>query len=123
VLDDFLKAASALSGLTLTDRDLAVTYLSVLQAGFKPGDITALLAATHLDALEFSSAAAQPPLQDVAEKALLLWMTGMGTDAATGAPRVLAYTDAAAWAAVPFTKPPGQCGGAFGYWSQAPSAT
>lgn len=121
VLDDFLQAASELTGLKLTNRDLAVTYLGVLQARFKPGDIDSLLAAAHLGAQEFSSVAARPPLKDIAEKAMFLWLTGMTIDPANGAPQVLAYSEAAVWDALPFTKPPGQCGGAFGYWSQAPS--
>lgn len=121
-LDSFIKAASDLSGIALTDRALARTYLDALRAGFKPGDVAALLAASRLDAAAFASAAAKPPLKDIAQQATLLWLTGIGSDA-RGAPKVLAYTDAAVWQALTFTKPPGLCGGAFGYWSEAPAAT
>lgn len=121
-LDSFIKAASDLSGIALSDRALARTYLDALRAGFKPGDVAALLAASQLEPAAFSAAAAKPPLKDIAQRATLLWLTGIGSDA-KGAPKILAYTDAAVWQALTFTKPPGLCGGAFGYWSEAPAAT
>ena len=121
-LDSFIKAAGDLSGIVLSDRALARTYLDALRSGFKPGDVAALLAASKLDTAAFAAAAAKPPLKDIAQQATLLWLTGIGSDA-KGAPKVLAYTDAAVWQALTFTKPPGLCGGAFGYWSEAPAAT
>lgn len=121
VLDDFLKASSALTGLKLSSHDLARTYMDVLRKRFTEGDMKTLLASASLDSRAFSKAAAQPPLKSIAQQAILLWLTGFTTDAATGTTQVLAYTEAAVWDALPFTKPPGQCGGAFGYWSQAPS--
>ena len=95
--------------------------MDVLRKRFTQGEMNTLLAAASLDSRAFSKAAAQPPLKSIAQQAILLWLTGFTTDAATGTTQVLAYTEAAVWDALPFTKPPGQCGGAFGYWSQAPS--
>lgn len=123
VLDRFLKAASGLTDLKLTNRDLAVTYLGVLQARFTQSNINSLLATADLDAQAFAIAVEIPPLKNIAQQAILLWLTGISTDPATGASQVLAYSEAAVWAALPFTKPPGQCGGVFGYWSEAPLLT
>jgi hypothetical protein len=38
-----------------------------------------------------------------------------------GNDRVLTYLDAPVWSTLSFTKPPGVCGGAFGYWADAPA--
>lgn len=123
VLNDFLKASSELTGLKLSSHELALTYLDVLRARFTQADLDALLAASRLEPQAFSMAVAQPPLKTLTQEAILLWLTGFTTDAATGTVQVLAYTEAAVWDALAFTKPPGQCGGAFGYWSDAPSRT
>ncbi|WP_217995122.1 sugar dehydrogenase complex small subunit, partial [Methylogaea oryzae] len=33
---------------------------------------------------------------------------------------LISYPGALAWKALPFLKPAGYCGGAFGYWAEAP---
>ena len=121
-LDGFLKAASGLTGIKLSNRALARNYLSVLHARFGPNGIETLIAAAASGTQALSAAARKPPLKEIAQQAILLWLTGVAKDPATGELQVVAYTEAAVWEALPFTKPPGQCGGAFGYWSQAPSA-
>jgi Membrane bound FAD containing D-sorbitol dehydrogenase len=120
-LDSFLGAASKLCDLKLDNRELAASYLDALKAQFGPGGITALTAAAALDASAFSKAIATSPLKEVSQQAMLLWLTGMTTDAAKGTQSVVSYTDAAVWQALPFTKPAAQCGGAFGYWADKPT--
>jgi hypothetical protein len=124
-LDQFLKAASNLTGLKLTDRELARTYFNLLRQQFGMSGMEALSAATTARASRSRKArsAVTPSLAPIEEQAILLWCTGITSDPATGQQEVLAYTDAAVWQALPFTKPPGQCGGAFGYWADAPART
>jgi hypothetical protein len=47
------------------------------------------------------------------------WYSGL-YDSGTGKQAVAMFTDALLWNALAFTKPPGFCGGATGYWAQAP---
>ncbi len=54
-------------------------------------------------------------LAEASDAVVAAWYSGM-----VGS-RVVTYTDALAWNAVPFTKPAGYCGGAFGYWSEPPA--
>ena len=120
-LDSFLGAASKLCDLKLDNRELAASYLDALKARFDASGISALTAATSLDASAFAKAVAASPLKEVSQQAMLLWLTGMTTDASKGTQSVVSYTDAAVWQALPFTKPAAQCGGAFGYWADKPA--
>ena len=121
-LDNFLAAASRLCDLKLDNRELAKTYLEALKAGFSPQEFDALVAAAKLDSAAFLKASMTAPLKDISQQAMLLWLTGMTADPVTGTRSVVSYTEAAAWQALPFTKPAAQCGGAFGYWADLPAA-
>lgn len=120
-LDSFLGTASKLCDLKLDNRELAASYLDALKARFDASGISALTAAASLDASAFAKAVAASPLKEVSQQAMLLWLTGMTTDASKGTQSVVSYTDAAVWQALPFTKPAAQCGGAFGYWADKPA--
>lgn len=113
----FMSVCNALAGTAVSNDALARQYLAVLVEHLERSQIEALLALAQLPAGAAGAASLRKPLRDVAEFALQLWMSGM-----TGkGDRVLAYTEAPVWSTLPFTKPPGVCGGAFGYWAEAPA--
>lgn len=111
----FMSVCNALAGTAVSNEALARQYLTVLVEHLDGAQITTLLALAQLPAGAIGAASLRQPLREVVEFALQLWMSGM-----TGNDRVLAYTEAAVWSTLPFTKPPGVCGGAFGYWAEAP---
>lgn len=62
--------------------------------------------------------AARSPDSPLAATIIAAWYSGVLE--VDGQARLLAYGDALLWQALDFTKPPGQCGGATGYWAAAP---
>lgn len=112
----FMSVCNALAGTAVSNETLARQYLTVLVEHLDRSQINALLALAQLPAGVAGAASLRKPLRDVVEFALQLWMSGMA-----GNDRVLAYTEAPVWSTLPFTKPPGVCGGAFGYWAEAPA--
>lgn len=121
ILDQFLQAGSNLTGVKVDDRDLARSYLALVRSKFDTGDVDTFLAANtgakNVGELE------KRPTSEIERFSMLLWLTGFSIDPAGGKLKILSYTGAAVWSALPFTKPPGQCGGAFGYWSNPPAAS
>ncbi|MGE0680179.1 MAG: sugar dehydrogenase complex small subunit [Candidatus Binatia bacterium] len=119
-MDEFLAAASVLCGLDAYDPGKgkpywdhfkvdatlpALTKLVELMETTPPDKIDPQLAAAHLDQLAKSIVAAFYSGQIV---------QGNETQFVT-------YWDALVWQAVKsFTKPPGICGGSFGYWADPP---
>ncbi len=75
--------------------------LAALVASTPAADLDAALAARKLDTLANDLAAA--------------WYSGVVDG------KVVLYEDALMWAAMSFTKPMGTCGGATGYWADAPA--
>ncbi len=116
VLERFMKAGSLLTGTTLDDRDLALSYLTLVRAKFGQADIDAFLAAND----GTKTTAKNRPSNEIERYSMLLWLTGFTIDPGTHKPKIVSYLGAAVWRALPFTKPPGECGGAFGYWSSPP---
>ncbi|MBF6629802.1 MAG: hypothetical protein ITG01_01460 [Comamonas sp.] len=115
---ELMALGNALAGTQVSDAALVEQYLQVLQEHLPPAQLEALLALSHLPAPQQKTASLTPPVQASAEFALQLWMSGMSPGPA---PVVMAYVDAPVWAALSsFTKPPGVCGGAFGYWADRP---
>lgn len=115
-IQTFMAVCNALAGTAVSNEALARQYMAVLVEHLNPSQIRALLALAQRPGRAAEAASLRQPLRDVVEFALQLWMSGMaGTD------RVLAYTEAPVWSTLPFTKPPGVCGGAFGYWAEAPA--
>jgi hypothetical protein len=116
----FLEAASALTGIAIDDREQATRYFKVLHDSLGAERVRALADAAGLAPDALLPASRFEPLRSTAEFAMNLWLTGMVPNA-TGEASVLDYTDALVWNALPFTKPPGRCGGAFGYWADPPA--
>lgn len=112
----FMAVCNTLAGTAVSDDSLARQYLVVLVEHLEGSQIKALLALAKLPAGAQNAASLKKPLREVVEFSLQLWMSGM-----VGIDRVLAYVDAPVWSVLPFTKPAGVCGGAFGYWANAPS--
>lgn len=53
------------------------------------------------------------------QRILTQWYTGL--QQTRGGEQVVTYTDAQLWQALDYTKPMGWCGGATGYWGDAPA--
>lgn len=118
--DELLAVLEGLTGVGLSSPQLGGQYLDALRDNLDAATLQALVATGTLSQAEFLAASQSAPLQEAAEFAMLLWITGMTPASARHGASVLAYANAPVWQTVRFTKPPGQCGGAFGYWSQAP---
>jgi len=113
---DFMKLSTALIGAGDLDADLGRAYGKALRAGSQGVAIDRLvgLAGTRaggalLDRIRHDN------LNDAANLVVAAWYSGVVDG------QVITYTDALAWNAVPFTKPNGSCGGAFGYWAEPPA--
>ena len=105
-----------LTGVANDSDDLTRKYCAVLAETLDKKQWDGLLALANLPDAQQRAASLKPPLRDVAEMALQLWVSGM-----VGTSRVIAYADAPVWSALTFTKPPGVCGGALGYWAGPPA--
>jgi hypothetical protein len=109
-------ACEKLTGIASADEALTRQYVTVLIKNLDKAQWDALVGLAGKSAAEMRAASLRPPLRDAVEFALQLWVSGM-----VGASQVIAYTDAPIWSALSFTKPPGVCGGAFGYWADRPA--
>lgn len=119
-LDELQAVMQALTGTGLPNAELGQQYIAVLRANLTPDVLNQLAAIGTLPEAQFLAATRSPPLQEAAEFAMTLWITGMAPASARDGASVITYANAPIWQTVRFTKPPGQCGGAFGYWAQAP---
>lgn len=111
----FAAVCKQLTGVANNNDDLTRQYCAVLAQTLDKAQWDALLALVSVPTAQQLAASLKPPLRDVAEMALQLWISGM-----VGTSRVIAYAHAPVWSALTFTKPPGICGGAFGYWAVPP---
>lgn len=121
LVDQFVAAGSALLGIELDDRDLALPYLALMRKRFTAAQLKAFVSANAPG--KARAHAPRRATSAIERQAMLLWLTGYDTDAGGKPVKVVTYSRAAVWAALPFTKPPGWCGGAFGYWADAPATT
>ncbi len=104
--------------------------LSARLTGFAQAAIDDELAAAMLQALRATATGAEldsllqgaPAENDseLARQIIVAWYSGMHPTV-TGGASLRAYTDALAWRALEFTKPPGQCSSAPGDWSEPPA--
>jgi hypothetical protein len=117
LIDQFLVAGSNLLGIRLDDRDLAQKYLTLLRQWFTEAELKKFVAANAPG--KASAGGATRKTSAIERQAMLLWLNGYGDDT-TRTTTVMTFTGAAVWTAMPFTKPPGWCGGEFGYWSRPP---
>lgn len=108
-------ACQELTGIANANDALTRQYVTVLIKHLDKVQWDALVGLAGKSAAHMRRASLQPPLRDAIEFALQLWVSGM-----VGTTQVVAYTDAPIWSALGFTKPPGVCGGAFGYWADRP---
>lgn len=120
LIDQFLAAGSVLLGIDLDDRDLAPSYLALMRKQFTEAQLQAFIAANTRG--KVPAGAAKRKTGAIERQAMLLWLTGHSVDAAGKTATVVTYARAAVWSAMPFTKPPGWCGGDFGYWAHPPVA-
>lgn len=112
----FASLCNALAGTSISNDELVAQYLAVLMQSLERPQLDALLALSALPPEAQQTASLTPAVREAAELALQLWLSGMASDG-----RVLAYIDAPVWSTLGFTKPPGVCGGAFGYWADKPA--
>ncbi|MET1114195.1 MAG: sugar dehydrogenase complex small subunit [Comamonas sp.] len=109
-------AFEQLTGIANANDALTRQYVTVLIKNLDKVQWDALVGLSGKSAAQLRDASLRPPLRDTVEFALQLWVSGM-----VGTTQVIAYTDAPIWSALSFTKPPGVCGGAFGYWADRPA--
>ena len=115
-IDQLTVACNTLAGTKIDNPPLVKQYLTVLNEILSPAQRSSLIALARLPAPQQVSASRSKSVRTAAEMALQLWMTAMTTDE-----KVLGYLDAPVWSVLNFTKPPGVCGGAFGYWAEKPA--
>jgi hypothetical protein len=126
-LQRFLALSTLLTGYDQLDEDAGQRYLAALQTP-PPGGmpLDQLYQATGVGssappasyaALAATGALDQPAAKATAQAIAAYWYTGQV--AATGE-TVVTYRDALGWEALTFTRAPGMCGGAFGFWSNTP---
>lgn len=106
-VEAFLDLSKRLTGDGDLSIEIATTILKAILASENPGDLQALADGTLAD----SGALANRIVGD--------WYSGMA-EGEGGAMVVATYEKALVWSALPFTKPMGVCGGAVGYWQNAP---
>jgi hypothetical protein len=105
-VEQFLALSQKLTNASGLDATVAKTLLGgFLATGNEPA-LAALIAGQSQDG----------PL---ANAIVAAWYSGI-YDSAAGKQAVATFTDALLWNALTFTKPAGFCGGATGYWAQAP---
>lgn len=118
LIDQFIAAGSALLGISLEDRDLALPYIVLMRKQFSEAQLQAFVAA---NAPGKSTSAPNSKTGPIERQAMLLWLTGLSAESAANAVTVVTYARAAVWQAMSFAKPPGWCGGEFGYWADPPA--
>lgn len=108
-LDDFIQLSARLCGQTAAalNRDMAQRILQILVSHGKAADLQALL----------QDDAALPAL---ATELRAIWFTGLA-DTSSGTV-VVGFPDALTWRSASFLHVPGSCGGATGYWAEAPAS-
>lgn len=122
-MDDFLAAASALCGLDAYDSSKGKPYWDHFKADDTLPALTQLvdlLETTSPDKVDQAVATAR--LDQLASTIVASFYSGQLIQGKQV--QLVTYWDALVWQAVKsFTKPPGMCGGGFGYWAEAPKAT
>ena len=109
------SVCTELTGISNESEALTQQYLTVLLKSLGKAQWNALLSLANASPKNQRMASLQAPLRDVVEFALQLWVSGMA-----GSTEVVTYVGAPIWSVLTFTKPPGICGGALGYWSERP---
>lgn len=116
----FAGLSQALTGFAYADPRLAASLLRALSAdvgGATLARIATLASTTPPDELTGALRAAK--LDAAAARVIVALYSGVVQT--PNGPRVLAYDEALAWQAVPWTKPNALCGGFTDYWASAPA--
>lgn len=102
---DFLNVSARLTGFPVAQ----------LNPGVGAALLKTLQARGSLPALNTLS-----PNSALSKEIVATWYSGIAHTAA--GPVVLTHEDALMWRCADFMHPPGQCGGAFGYWAEPPAS-
>jgi hypothetical protein len=118
-LDRFMRNSTRLCGVQLSSRTFGADILALLSHEFSAAQMSRF--ATFVEAsddvdVDFRVAG----LQRIVSRLVAIWYSGVAPMRSSGE-RILSYTDAAAWAATGYAKPPSYCGAAFGEWAQTPN--
>lgn len=117
---DFHALASKLNAAAPFDPSIETALRDHLTAQYGKGALERLAQiVAENSGVELDEAISAAELDALANAIGATFYSGLG-ETADGW-QVVTYTGALAWQAVPFTKPPSICGGAFGYWSKAPA--
>jgi hypothetical protein len=129
-LQRFLTLSALLTGVQQLDAGAAQRYLAALQTPPPEGmTLQQLYQATGIGssappasfaALAATSVLNQPAAKTTAQAIATCWYTGQVPGSGDGT--VVTYRDTLGWKALTFATAPGQCGGAFGFWSAVPPA-
>ena len=106
-VDDFMALSARLTGFPA----------SALSAGVGALMLQAFQARGVLQPKDLAPDATLSPT--LSAEIIGAWYSGVVTTAA--GPEVLTHSEALVWQSAEFLHPPGQCGGAFGYWAHPPS--
>lgn len=127
-LDEFLALSAILTGVARLDREVGLVHFSRLQVDRNDRSVLdSLLAASGLrstappgnvDDLASLGIFEQKDMRALADRITLCWYRGNWSQ--EGPPTRSGFADALAWQVLPFTKPPGICGGGTGYWALPP---
>lgn len=119
-MDEFLAAASVLCGLDAYDPGKGKPYWDHFKADATLPAVTKLvelIETTPSDKIDHQLAAAH--LDQLAQSIIAAFYSGQIVQG--NETQLVTYWDALVWQAVEsFTKPPGICGGSFGYWADPP---
>lgn len=126
--DEFLSLSAILTGVAHLDREVGLVHFSRLQVDRNDRSVLdSLLAASGLrstappknvDDLASLGLFEQKDMRALADRITLCWYRGNWSQ--EGTPTRSGFADALAWQVLPFTKPPGICGGGTGYWANPP---
>ena len=108
-LPEFLAVSARLTGFPVAQLSTsagAVLLKSFQERGVLPAPSTV------------SATAPLPPAAPWSQAVVAAWYSGVYETPA--GPRVATHDEALMWHSADFMHPPGQCGGGFGYWSEAP---
>lgn len=103
--------------------------LSARLTGFQVSELSASVGAMLLKSFQAQGAlqasgplSSNPPLSPALNADIIsAWYSGIRQTPA--GPVVVTHDEALVWHSAGFLHPPGQCGGAFGYWSTPPAQT
>ena len=113
---DFQQICAALANGRKIGTADAAAYLAALSGRETNGALTALVEVVRTTPTSELDAVIKAKGLDAAANEVVATVYS-GVIETGGQVQVITYEDALVWEALPYTKPSGQCGGEFGYWS------